>query len=143
MNEADSVSKAGEFLLSQALAEAPFNRISGSLFAVMAAKAAAGQKEPPNRGTAADVNIVSTLLKYCDAMFVDNKCRGLLADIPQTHRLPYSTRIFCPSQGREFLEYLKDIKNSSTAEHVRLVEEVYGPGWNEPYLNIFRPNKQQ
>jgi hypothetical protein len=139
--EPDSVSKAAEFLLSRALTEAPFNRISASLFAVMAAKAAAGQKEPPNRGTAADINIVSTLLPYCDAMFVDNKCRGLLSDIPQTHRLPYSTFIFSPNQGKEFLEYLKGIKDACTPAHIRIVEEVYGTGWKDPYLSIFQPKK--
>lgn len=141
VSEPDSVSKAGEFLVSRALTEAPFNRISASLFAVMAAKAAAGQKAPPNRGTAADVNIVSTLLPYCDALFVDNQCRALLSDIPQTHRLPYSTRIFSPNQGKEFLEYLKDIQDACTPEHMRLVEEVYGPGWKKPYVSIFRSEK--
>jgi hypothetical protein len=141
VSEPDRISKAKEFLVSRALAEAPFNRVSASLFAVMATKAAAGQKEPPNRGTAADVNIVSTLLPYCDALFVDNKCRALLSDIPQTHRLPYNARIFSPIRGKEFLEYLKDIKNACAPEHIRLVEEVYGPGWKEPYLNLFRPEK--
>lgn len=139
--EPDSFSKAREFLLSRAPTEAPFNRIAASLFAVMAAKAAAGQKEPPNRGTAADVNIVSTLLPYCDAMFIDNKCRALLSDIPQAHRLPYSTHIFSLKQGKEFLEYLNNIKDACTPQHIGLVEEVYGPGWKEPYLSIFRPEK--
>jgi hypothetical protein len=138
ISEPDSVTKAGEFLLSRALAVAPFNCIQASLYAVMAAKAAAGQKEPPNRGTAADVNIVSTLLPYCDAMFIDNKCRALLSDIPQTHRLPYSARIFSPSLGNEFLQYLKEIKEACAPSDIRLVEEVYGPEWKEPYLNIFR-----
>jgi hypothetical protein len=139
--EPDSASKVREFLFSRALAEAPFNRISASLYAVMAAKAAAGQKEPPNRGTATDVNIVSTLLPYCDAMFVDNKCRALLLDIPQTHPLPYTTRIFSLNQGKEFLEYLKVIRAACTPEHINLAEEVYGPAWKEPYLSIFRPEK--
>ncbi len=40
----------------------------------------------PNQGTATDINIVSTLLPYCDAMFVDNKCRALFPTFPEITR---------------------------------------------------------
>lgn len=129
--------KMTEFLLSEALVDVPFNRISGSLFAVMAMKAAAGQKEPPNRGTVADVNIVSTLLPYCDAMFIDNKCAALLEDIPDDHKLPYDTRVFSPNTQEEFLDYLKGIKQSASEDHLRLIDEVYGSDWQKPYTTIF------
>lgn len=128
--------KTVEFLQSDALVQAPFNRIAGSLFAVMARKAAAGQKEPPNRGTAADVNIVSTLLPYCDAIFVDNKCRALLNDIPKTRQLPYETKIFSPNIGSDFLSHLKEIKDSVSGDHVKLIDDVYGPDWTKPYTEI-------
>jgi hypothetical protein len=59
-----------KFFKSGAINEAPFNPIGAAMYASLAAKAAAGQKEIPNQGTVTDINIVSTLLPYCDAMFV-------------------------------------------------------------------------
>ena len=37
-----------------------------------------------------------TNIPHCDPMFVDNKCRALLHDIPKTHALPYSTTLSRP-----------------------------------------------
>src|SRR5260370_42636779 len=76
-----SMASLAEFLRSGAINEAPFNVIAASMYASLAQKAAAGQKKVPNRGTFTDVNILSTLLPYCDAMFMDNGCRALLQDI--------------------------------------------------------------
>jgi hypothetical protein len=125
--EAEAAAKIVEFLGSESLKQAPFNRIASSLYAVLAIKARAGQKEPPNRGTFADVNIVSTLLPYCDAMFVDNKCQALLADIPKNRALPYQTRVFSRNGGEEFLTYLLNLRAQASEEHIKLVEEIYGP----------------
>lgn len=76
-----------EFFRQNAFKDAPFVKISAGLYAVLAAKAAAGQKEPPNRGTISDISFISTLLPYCDAMFIDNKSRSLINDVPATHSL--------------------------------------------------------
>ena len=85
-----------EFFSSGAINEAPFVTIMAAMFASMAMKAAAGQKEPPNRGAFTDIHIVSSLLPYCDAMFLDNKCRALLLDIPREYKLPYTCAVFSP-----------------------------------------------
>jgi hypothetical protein len=95
-----------DFLDSGLLKEVPFNVIASSMFASLAKKAAAGQKEPPNQGTSNDIDVVSTLLPYCDAMFVDNGCRALLQDIPKKHKLPYPCRVFSKNVCSEFLKYL-------------------------------------
>lgn len=121
------IPKLAEFFRSGAINEAPFNIIAASMYASLAQKAATGQKEIPNQGTATDINIVSTLLPYCDAMFVDNKCRALLRDIPKTHALPFPCRVFSPNTGADFIRYLAEIRDSATPDHLRLVEEVYGP----------------
>jgi hypothetical protein len=136
-SEADSFAKAGEFLRSQALTKVPFNNIAASLYAVLAMKAGAGQKEPPNRGTAADINIVSTLLPYCDAMFIDNKCRALLQDIPQEHALPYKTQVFSPNTGEDFIGYLNTLREQCCQDHVRMVDELYGAQSLKPYTAVF------
>jgi hypothetical protein len=57
-----------EFFKQNVLKDAPFIKISATLYAVLAAKAAAGQKEPPNKGTISDISFISALLPYCDAM---------------------------------------------------------------------------
>ena len=93
----------------------------------LAVKAAAGQKEIPNQGTATDINIASTLLPYCDAMFVDNKCRALLQDIPKEYALPYPCKVFSLKTGADFIQYLTGIRDSVTANHLALIKEVYGP----------------
>jgi len=107
------------------------------MYASLAKKAAAGQKEIPNQGTATDINIVSTLLPYCDAMFVDNKCRALLRDIPKTHALPYPCRVFSPKTGADFIHYLTEIRDSAAPDHLRLVEQVYGPDPLKPPTSIY------
>jgi hypothetical protein len=121
-----------EFLFSQYMKEVPFNVIASSMFASLATKAAAGQKQPPNQGTSNDITIVSTLLPYCDAMFIDNKCKALLQDMPKNFKLPYQCQVFSPNTGTEFLAYLKSIRDSASAEHLTQVKELYGP-------NVFKP----
>jgi hypothetical protein len=126
-----------DFFASGAVNEAPFVTISAAMYASLALKAVSGQKKMPNQGTVTDINIVSTLLPYCDAMFVDNKCRGLLHDIPTNHQLPYPCRVFSPNTGADFIHYLADIRDSAAPEHLKLVEEVYGPDPLKPPTTIY------
>lgn len=129
--------KLAEFFKSGAVNEAPFNLIGAAMYASLAAKAASGQKEIPNQGTVTDINIVSTLLPYCDAMFMDNKCRALLHDIPKTHALPYPCRVFSLKTGADFMRYLTEIRDSATPDHLYLVEQVYGPDPLKPPTSIY------
>jgi len=132
-----SAAKLLQFFGSGAINEAPFNTIGAAMYASLAMKAAAGQKEVPNQGTVTDINIVSTLLPYCDAMFVDNKCRAILQDIPRDHALPYPCLVFSPNTGEDFLRYLTEIRNSASPEHIAFIEEVYGPDPFEPPKGIY------
>ncbi|MCI0561771.1 MAG: hypothetical protein MN733_25065 [Nitrososphaera sp.] len=115
-----------EFLKSGLINSIPANIISGSLWASFAVKAGAGEKVGPNRGAAADVEIVSTLLPYCDAVFIDNHCRSLYEDIPKNRKLPFPTRIFSLSNKDDLLRYLNAIESSASQEHRQLVAELYG-----------------
>ena len=125
--KAESPRAMAEFLRTGVMNDAPFNVIGASLFASLSQKAAAGQKRPPNQGTSNDVNMLSTLLPYCDAMFVDNECRALWQDIPREYKLPYPCALFSPNIGDEFLAYLRRIRDSATPEHLKIVSEIYGP----------------
>ncbi len=85
----------------------------------------------------ADVSTVSTLLPYCDAMLIDNECRALLSDIPKDHKPVFGAKVFSLNIKEEFLQYLKDIRNEASAEHLQLVEEVYGKDWLTPYRTMY------
>jgi hypothetical protein len=106
-------------------------------------KAASGQNRIPNQGTANDVEIVSTLLPYCDAMFVDNECSALLHDIPKSHKLPYPCRVFCKNTGADFIRYLTEIRDSATPAHLAILEEVYGPDPLKPPKSIYGVGKRR
>jgi hypothetical protein len=132
----EALPKLREFLESQVMDEAPVSVIAAAMLASLAVKAAAGQKELPNQGTATDIKLVSMLLPYCDAMFVDNKTRALLQDIPKKFELPYPCRVFSLNSGADFIRYLTEIRDSATPEHLKLVEEVYGPNPLRPQSGI-------
>ncbi len=126
-----------EFLASDAIDDAPFSVIGAAVYASLSRKAASGQKRIPNQGTANDVEIVSTLLPYCDAMFMDNECRALLQDIPKSHALSYPCRLFSKNTGADFIRYLTEIRDSVTQEHLKLVDEVYGPEPLKPQSGVY------
>ena len=92
--ECDIWPKTIEYLTSPYLKDVPFLKISSMLFAALARKAAAGQKRLPNRGMVNDFTIVSSLLPYCDAMFIDNECRSYLQEHPLYDEIDYGTAVF-------------------------------------------------
>jgi hypothetical protein len=114
------------FLERNLMADAPFNKLQSLMFAAIAMRPAQGQKEPPNKGTATDIDTVAHLLPYCDAMFMDNGCRSLLLDVPTPLRPPETTKVFSLNIKAQFLEYLRLIRDGISAEHVQAIREVYG-----------------
>lgn len=120
------------------LEEVPSLRICAALFSVMAEQAASGRKRPPNQGTATDVNVISSYLPYCHAMYVDREYWNFLHDNRVQELLPWDTQIFCYRDRDAFLGYLDGIRGAATDEHVDLVTEVYGTSWQEPYTGMFR-----
>lgn len=140
--EDQTIDKTSEFLASSAFAEIPFHKISCSLWAVICAAAGAGQKEPPDQGTAIDNTLVSVLIPYCDAMFIDNRTRALWNNIPKQFRPLVSTRLFSLNNRDEFLEYLDSIDKSATAEHMKTVREVYGDDCPQPFIEMYKIKKE-
>jgi len=141
--EEEAREKVIAFVKSGAMNETPSNIIAASMYAALARKAAAGQKKLPDEGTATDIRVVSTLLPYCDAMFVDNFCRSLLNEIPRTHKLPYNCAIFSSKTSSDFLQYLSGIRNGVTPEHLELLKEVYGPTVLKPPTSIYGVGKRK
>ncbi|WNQ12062.1 hypothetical protein MJA45_03090 [Paenibacillus aurantius] len=119
----------------------PFLHLSASLFASIARKAAAGRKKPPNRGTMNDIEMISTFLPYCDAMFIDNECASYLNEKPLVDNIGFSTKIFSQARREEFMQFLDGIEQSASQEHIELVTKVYGESWKKPYVTLYKPTK--
>jgi hypothetical protein len=114
------------FLRENRIADAPFVKLQSLMFAAIAMRAAHGQREPPDEGTATDIDTAAHLLPYCDAMFMDNGCRSLLLDVPTALRPPETAKVFSLNVKAQFLDYLRLIRNGISAEHVQAIREVYG-----------------
>jgi hypothetical protein len=115
-----------EFGKANRIAEAPFVKLQSLMFAALAMRAAQGQKLPPDEGTMTDIDTVAHLLPYCDAMFMDNRCRSLLLDVPKELRPPEAAKVFSYNIRAQLLDYLRFIRDGITAEHVAVIREVYG-----------------
>lgn len=126
VSEKESLAKSIEYLTSEAMLRVPFNRISSLLYAALARKARAGQKRPPSQGMTTDIRMISALLPYCDAMFIDNEAHALLNEQPLRTEIDYGTQLFSLNTKERFVDYLKEIEDSATPEHLELVRAVYG-----------------
>ena len=133
--------KTVEYLTSAHLKNTPFIKISSMLYAALARKAATGRREPPNQGMANDIEIISVLLPYCDAMFIDNECHSYLNEISLSKAIDYGTRIFSLNNKEKFLGYLNEIETKAPKEHLEKVDEVYGKDWRKPYTTLYKEQK--
>mgnify|MGYP000356771292 CR=1 FL=1 len=129
--------KTLEYFRSETLASIPFLRIAALLWASIAREAARGRRKPPTRGTVTDIEMISALLPYCDAMFVDRECAGHLRNEPVKSRVGYPTRIFSLANKSEFLAYLDDLHNQIPRDHLATVRDVYGPDWPKPFSEMY------
>lgn len=131
-------SKTNEFLCSYFFKEVPFVKISSLFFASIARKAEMGMKKRPNQGMINDIKVISHLLPYCDAMFIDNECHAYLSEQPLKDRINYGTAIFSQKTKEEFIEYLDEIESNTSIEHFNKIKEVYGDDWDKPYTNLYK-----
>ena len=134
--EDEAFDRVHDFLFSGTLDRVPKLRIQSLLWAGMAYQAAkGGRQRPPGRGAITDVNIISTVLPYCDAVLIDREMRGLLEFGPVRDRIGFETRAFSPQTMDAFLEYLASIEADAPPEVTQLAKRIYGEP--EPYLTIF------
>lgn len=138
IDDSEIIEKTDEYLHCQYIRDIPVIKISAMMYAAIARKAAAGQKKPPNQGMRNDIFIISGLLPYCDAMFIDNACYNYLNEYPLADEIDYNTKIFSQNCKGEFLEYLDDIESNASEDHLNKVYEVYGRDWAKPFNEIFK-----
>lgn len=141
IKDSDIWFKTIEYFSSPYIKDIPYIKISAMLFAALARKAASGRKKPPNCGMVNDIEIISTLLPYCNAMFIDNECLNYLRESPLCNSINYGTKVFSQNTKDEFLRYLDDIESNASKEHLYAVNEVYGEDWREPYVTIYKSQK--
>ncbi len=142
IKDVDIWPKVFEYLNSPNLKEIPFNKIASMLIAAIARKASAGKRKPPNRGMVYDNDMISTLLPYCDALFIDKECHSYLLEEPLRSSIDFNTKLFSLQNKHEFMEYLNSIEQNAEREHIKKVEEVYGEGWKKPYIDIFEKKRK-
>lgn len=118
----------GDYLVSDSLEYVPFIRISSMLYAAQARKFASGRKKPVGSSGVADFDMIATLLPYCDTMFLDRECCGLLSEEPLISQLGYPCKVFSAKQSDEFLCFLTELGRSVSCEHIAVARSVYGPG---------------
>ncbi len=131
-----AISKANDYLTTQ-IKEVPHVKISSMLYAAMAREASLGRKNPYNRGTFNDVEFVSTLAPYCNAMFIDKEFQTRICNEPLKSRLGLSDKIYSLNTQNEFMAYLEEIENKMSKKHLKLVHEVYGDWYDHPYTTMF------
>ena len=118
-------SKLLAFLHSPSIKLVPFNRIAAALYATVAKKAP-HQNKLPTKGFSIDVDVISCLLPYCDAMFLDVECWSYLSELKRSGRLSYDARIFSLRNKEEFADYLDALLAAVSPDHRLLVGEIYG-----------------
>jgi hypothetical protein len=125
----ENLRKMSEFLQSKEMLEVPFNRVSALLWAAIADQAANdATRKPPNKGVVNDIDMISTLLPYCDATFIDRDMHGLLQYGPLKPELEksYKTKIFSAANKKAFLEYLDGIEKGTDPKLLETIRGVYG-----------------
>ena len=129
INHNDFWFKAWAYLQSDSFRQIPFIKLYALFYASFARKAGSGQKKPPDRGMTNDLNVLSLLIPYCDAMFIDNQCRGCLEEKDVRDNIDFSACVFSPSNKEKFLAYLEQLERNFPPKYRKKVEELYGTEW--------------
>lgn len=98
------------YLKSDELGDIPFLKNQALLYAGVASQFASGRKKRINNGFVSDVEVISTLAPYCDAMIVDQECHNLLLSKPIANRFVGDCRFFSMRNKEELLSYLRDLE---------------------------------
>lgn len=139
-NMTEEYTKVVTFLKSDLMLQVPFNRLNALLWACVADSAAHGGKQkPPNAGTPNDIEMISTLLPYCDAIFIDKPMYAILSHGEVKKELSkHPTKIFSLQKRDEFINYLDDLLKGAPKLQMKKVVEVYGDKWDQPYLGMYK-----
>jgi hypothetical protein len=129
-----------EFFASKQFRSLSTVRISSLFWATIAREINPGRKPDrfPKASMFNDIDAVATYSPFCDAMFVDKEVSHLVKQRELREEIGTRTRFFSlrKSEKEDFLKYLKDIEQEAGADHLRLVEDVYGSKWPTPFIDL-------
>lgn len=133
-NRIEQIDKMRDFLYSDYFFNMP-NILIGSLFdAGISRKYVMGARKEPKSGDFYDSQIISHLLPYCDAMFIDNESRAILTEEPIRSEIKqrFKTRLFSKSTCNDFIKYLRELESQMSPALRNAVKEVYGKIYTPP-----------
>lgn len=132
--------KLNQFMTSDCFEKVPFVRIFSMLMATIAARISSGhmKKEKVEASVYNDIMMISSLLPFCDAIFLEKQMAGFLRDNPLAKVIGKMPRVFSLSNKEEFLEYLRCLEKAASVEHIAAVTEVYGKDWGTPYTSVLK-----
>jgi len=140
----ENLKKVIDFLLSDKMADIPSIRLMAQLWSALADQFAhRGRRRNPSDGIANDISMVSTILPYCDAMFIDREMHGILnhAELKEDVKNKYKTNIYSVANKKEIMEYLDSIESAASEAHLKKVKEVYGEDWPKPFIEMYNYKK--
>lgn len=131
-------SRVVEFFESAEARAVPYARISALFWASLARDIRAGRKPDkfPTAGMFNDIDVVAAYAPFCDALFVDKEIAHFAMQGELRRELAGGARLFSLRQPDLFFVYLEEIEAQAPADHLKTVNDLYGPDWAKPYLAI-------
>jgi len=133
--EDESWAKVYEFIFSGTFDRVPRTRIKALLWAGMAHQSAhGGRRRPPGGSALNDVNAISSVLPYCDAMLIDAEMLAILNLGQVQSRIGFAPKLFTARTLDAMIAYLDEIEYSAASATLQAVEDLYGS--IEPFTGL-------
>jgi hypothetical protein len=126
------------FLHSESPGRTPFAQLACDLLESIGWLAEQSQCPKLDDGMIDDVQAFSAYALTCDAFTVDRRFAHVLRASPMSDRLP-RTAIFAGNELDSLESWLIGVEADAPAGHFDLLDDVYGPGWLEPFAGILDP----
>jgi hypothetical protein len=104
----------------------PTIKIMASIITTLIKDFMYSDRKSVDNGMFNDINRVSSLLPFCDAIWVDKEMHNLLNFKHTKHIIDeYQHKIFSLNNQQEFLNYLDNLRKSTSSLHNELVDALY------------------
>lgn len=123
----DAIATVEQFMTSEHFRVAPCVFLQTRIFAKLA-ESASSRKFPrkPRASDPYDEIVLSVYAPYCDAVFIDGGFREIAIDRRIDCEKKFGVEIFAEQSRDSLLDYLDQIKQSTTEEHRKNLQYVHG-----------------